>query len=255
MSGVVIHTAEEIVRIRIAAQATAWVREELRKQILPGMSTLDVDRLAGMLIMQTGGTSSFLGYNGFPGNICVSINDTVVHGIGSDNVIIGENDILSIDLGVTLNGATGDTAITLAFRENLPEEVKNLLHRTEESLHAGIKQARKGNFVRNISAAVEAVGKKAKLGIVRQYVGHGCGIKLHEEPEIPNFVVPGNRGPRLVPGMVLAIEPMFNLGSHQVYIEPDRWTVRTRDGSLSAHFEHQVLITENEPEILTCPKM
>ncbi|MDD2478809.1 MAG: type I methionyl aminopeptidase [Victivallaceae bacterium] len=255
MSGVVIHTPEEIVRIRIAAQATAWVREELRKQIVVGMSTRDVDYLGARLITQTGGTSSFLGYNGFPGNICVSINDTVVHGIGSPEVIIGEKDILSIDLGVTINGATGDTAITMVFTDNPPENIRNLLRYTEESLYAGIAQARKGNFVRDISAAVQAVGKKAKLGIVRQYVGHGCGIKLHEEPEIPNFVVAGSRGPRLVPGMVLAIEPMFNLGTHQVYTESDRWTVRTRDGSLSAHFEHQVLITENEPEILTCPKM
>ncbi len=255
MREVIVHTPQEIIRIRRAAEATARVRDQLREMISPGMTTRQVDDIAGRLIAGTGGTSSFLGYHGFPGNICISLNDVVVHGIGSDRAVIGENDILSIDLGVTLEGATGDTAITLTFKPDVPEDIARLLRATEEGLYAGIAKAKAGNYIRDISAAVEAIAKKAKLGIVRQYVGHGCGIKLHEPPEIPNFVLPGFRGPRLVPGMVLAIEPMFNLGSHQVYTEPDRWTVRTRDGKWSAHFEHQVLITETEPEILTCLKM
>ncbi len=255
MRDVVIHTPEEIVRIRRAAQATAFVREQLRMMIAPGMTTRNVDELAGRLIAETGGTSSFLGYHGFSGNICISLNDVVVHGIGSDKAVIKDTDILSIDLGVTIDGATGDTAVTLTFRDDQPEAVKRLLKATEEGLYAGIAAARKNNFVRDISAAVEAVAKKAGLGVVREYVGHGCGIKLHEAPEVPNFVMRGFRGPKLVPGMVLAIEPMFNLGTAQVYTEPDRWTVRTRDGQWSAHFEHQVLITETEPEILTCLKM
>ncbi len=255
MRDVVIHTPEEIERIRIAAQATATVREQLRTMIIPGMTTRNVDELAGRLIAETGGTSSFLGYHGFSGNICISLNDVVVHGSGSDRVVIKDTDILSIDLGVTINGATGDTAVTLAFRDDLSADLKRLLTATEEALYAGIAEARKGKFIRDISAAVEAVAKKAKLGVVREYVGHGCGIKLHEPPEVPNFVMPGFRGPKLVPGMVLAIEPMFNLGSARVYTESDRWTVRTRDGQWSAHFEHQVLITETEPEILTCLKM
>lgn len=255
MRDAVIHTPEEIERIRIAARATAAVREQLRKMILPGMTTRQVDELAGRLIAETGGTSSFLGYHGFPGNICISLNDVVVHGIGSDEAAVQDTDILSIDLGVTINGATGDSAVTLTFRDDLPSGVKRLLAATEEALYAGIAQARKGNFVRDISAAVEAVAKKAGLGVVREYVGHGCGTRLHEPPEVPNFVLPGFRGPKLAPGMVLAIEPMFNLGSARVYTEPDRWTVRTRDGQWSAHFEHQILITETEPEILTCLKM
>lgn len=250
---VIIHTPEEISRIRVATRVTADVRDELLSLIQAGMSTREVDALAGVLIAKTGGTSSFLGYGGFPGNVCISVNDVVVHGIGNDKTIIKDGDIVSIDIGVTIDGATGDTARTIPIGKVTPQ-VENLLKLTEESLMAGISQAVKGNHIGDISAAVEAVANRGKLGVVRDYVGHGSGIKLHEPPEIPNFRS-RYKGPELRPGMVLAIEPMFNLGTWKVRTERDGWTVRTCDGKYSAHFEHMVLIKEDETEILTWPKM
>lgn len=249
----IIHTPEELVRIREAARVTAVVREQIRNLARPGMSTLELDEIAGKLIADTGGQSAFLGYRGFPSNICISVNDVVVHGIGSARHILQEDDIVSVDIGIQLNGAIGDTATTFALSANISPDKSRLLNNTEKSLLEGISKAVKGNYIRDISATVESVAKKARLGVVREYVGHGCGIKLHEPPEIPNFVC-SYRGPRLVPGMVLAIEPMLNLGTYKVYTESDQWTVRTKDGSLSAHFEHMVLITEKEPEVLTWPK-
>ena len=252
--GVVIHTPEEIVRIRKAAQLSAKVRDEIASLACAGMTTLELDRLAGSLIAATGGTSAFLGYGGFPGNICISVNDEVVHGIGTADRVLLPTDVVSIDLGVKIDGACGDTALTFTLGAPVPPVVQNLIEATSKALMAGISRAVAGNYVRDISQAVEAVGKKAGCGIVRDYVGHGCGIRLHEEPEVPNYVTP-MRGPQLVPGMVLAIEPMFNAGTHQVVTDRmGKWTVRTRDGAVSAHFEHMVLITENEPEILTWPK-
>lgn len=248
----IVHTPEEIARIRQAAEATAWVRDELSGKIQPGMTTREIDVLAGCLIARTGGTSSFLGYHGFPGNICISVNDVVVHGIGDDRTVVNDGDIVSIDIGVTLDGATGDTARTVPLGKISPE-VEKLLAVTEEALMNGIAQAVAGNHIGDISAAVERAAVKAKLGVVRDYVGHGCGIALHEPPEIPNFRSRYN-GPLLVPGMVLAIEPMFNLGTWKVRTERDNWTVRTCDGKWSAHFEHLVLVTEKTPEILTWPK-
>ncbi len=248
----IIHTPEEISRIRTAAQATAWVRDELAAKLEPGMTTKEVDVLAGCLIAQTGGTSSFLGYYGYPGNVCISVNDVVVHGIGNNETMLHEGDIVSIDIGVTINGATGDTARTVPLGRISPD-VERLLVNTELSLMKGIEQAVAGNHIGDISAAVEKVAVRAGLGVVRDYVGHGCGIKLHEPPEIPNFQS-RYHGPRLEPGMVLAIEPMLNLGTWKVRTERDNWTVRTCDGKWSAHFEHLVLVTEEKPEILTWPK-
>lgn len=250
----VIHTESELAGIRLASQAAAVVREHLKSLISAGMSTKDVDVLAGSLISQTGGKSAFLGYRGFPGQICISVNDEVVHGIGRADRILKQDDIVSIDIGVELAGGVGDTALTLALNAEIPPRTSDLLIYTERALYAGIEQARVGKYIKDISIAIEKVAKNAKLGIVREYVGHGCGTKLHEPPEIPNFSSI-YRGPRLREGMVLAIEPMFNLGTHRVYTESDHWTVRTQDGKLSAHFEHMVLITSNEPEILTCLKM
>jgi methionyl aminopeptidase len=253
----VIHTPQEIVSIRAACAAAAYVRDQLASLIRPEMSTKDVDDLAGRLIFQTGGKSAFLGYRGYypyPGQICISVNDEVVHGIGRPDRIIRPEDIVSIDIGVELDGGVGDTAITLAMQSEIPPRTRELLEITELALKAGIERARSGNYVKDISAAIQRVADKAKLGVVREYVGHGCGVKLHEPPEVPNFVCI-YRGPKLAPGMALAIEPMFNLGTHKVFTEHDHWTVRTCDGKLSAHFEHMVLITEREPEILTCQKM
>jgi len=250
----VIHTKEEIPKIRYAARLTAGVRDQIRMLARPGMSTYELDQLAGVLINDTGGTSAFLGYHGFPGNICISVNDEVVHGIGRPDRILQETDIVSIDVGINYDGGIGDTAVTFTFFEDIDADVKRLLEHTEKSLYEGIDQAKAGNHIRDISKAVEKAAKAARLGVVREYVGHGCGTKLHEPPEVPNFVC-NQKGPKLRPGMILAIEPMLNLGTYKVFTEADRWTVRTVDGSLSAHFEHMVLITENEPEILTWPKM
>ncbi len=250
----VIHSSEELKSIRRAAQAAAVVRDRLPKMVQPGMTTLAVNELAGRIIAELGGQCAFLGYHGFPANICVSVNDEVVHGIGSVNRILDENDIVSVDIGVTLDGGIGDTATTFTLNEQCSGEISHLLKYTHKALLKGIEQAVVGNHVRDISAAIEKVARKAGLGIVREYVGHGCGIKLHEPPEVPNFVC-AHRGPKLRPGMVLAIEPMLSLGNGRVLTEKDHWTVRTIDGSWSAHFEHMVLITEKKPEILTWPKM
>jgi len=250
----IIHSAEEISRIRVACRLTDQVRQQLSEMIKPGMTTFDVDMLAGELIQKCGGKSAFKGYYGYPGNICISVNDEVVHGIGRPDRILDPKDIVSIDIGVHYDGAIGDCATTVSFTEQ-PPEIARLLQGTAEALQLGIQAARAGNYIRNISAAVEGCAKRYKLGIVREYVGHGCGIQLHEPPEIPNFTGPG-RGSLLSPGMVLAIEPMLNAGSGAVTTDKlDHWTVRTKDGRWSAHFENMILITDNEPEILTCQKM
>ncbi|MDR0933029.1 MAG: type I methionyl aminopeptidase, partial [Victivallales bacterium] len=183
----VIHTPDEIERIRYAAGLTAQVRDEIAGAAKPGMTTFDLDQIAGELIRSTGGKSAFLGYRGYPGNICISLNDEVVHGIRSAERIILDTDIVSIDVGIEINGGIGDTALTFGFGELTPD-LKRLLTGTKEALMAGIKQARRGNHVRDISFAVEQTAKKHRLGVVREYVGHGCGTHLHEPPEVPNFV-------------------------------------------------------------------
>ncbi|MEG2075610.1 MAG: type I methionyl aminopeptidase [Victivallaceae bacterium] len=250
----IIHTPEEIVRIRRATEATAFVRDQIPQMVTAGMTTGDINELAGRLIKETGGTSAFLGYYGFPGNICISVNDEVIHGIGSHQRVLAETDIVSIDVGVCIDNACGDSALTFSLCEKPSEEVKMLLNNTRQALMNGIKAAVSGKHISDISRAIENTARAAKLGVVRDYVGHGCGVKLHEPPEIPNFVMPGECGPKLVPGMVLAIEPMFNLGTYRVKTDGDNWTVRTCDGKWSAHFEHMILITDNKPEILTWQK-
>ena len=249
----VIHTQDEIVRIRRAGQLTALVRDQIAAAIQPGMTTWDLDQLAGEYIRATGGRSAFLGYCGFPGNICISVNEEVIHGIGVPTRIINPGDIVSVDVGVEIDGALGDTATTVAVGEVSPD-VKRLLQGTQDALASGIAASIKGHRVRHISAAVEKVANKAKLGIVRDFVGHGCGTKLHEPPEIPNYTSVCS-GVELVPGMVICIEPMFTLGNYSVVVDrADSWTVRTRDKSFSAHYEHMILITEDKPEILTWQK-
>lgn len=247
----VIHTPEEIERIREAARAAAKAREEIAGLVQPGMTTKQLDDMAGAVIHALGGTPTFLGYAGFPRNICISVNDVVVHGIANDETVIQPGDLVSVDVGVTLRGGIGDTAKTV-IAGNVPvsKSIERLMAGTQAALEAGIRAARGGFHVRDISAAVEKEANACKLGIVRDLVGHGCGTKLHEPPEVPNFTT-RNPGPKLLPGMVLCIEPMLNLGTSKVYVEPDQWTVRTADGKASAHFEHMVLITENQPEVLT----
>ena len=250
---VVIHTKREIAGIREACAATAHVRDELCKAVRPGISTRRIDALAKELIAQVGGSSAFLGYRGFPGQVCISLNDEVVHGIGRHDRVIQCGDLVSLDVGVKLNGFIGDTARTVAVPPpSVPIAVK-LMRATQKSLEAGIAAAQAGNNVNDISQAVEQVVISAGFSAVRDFVGHGCGCALHEAPEVPNFAQ-RNRGPKLRAGMVLAIEPMVNVGAYQVRVDEDGWTVRTTDHSLSAHFEHMVLITNGKPEILTWPK-
>ena len=253
-TNVVIHTPAEIAGIRRAAAATAEVRDRLAQFVQPGLTTADVDRQAEKLIRQTGGSSAFLGYHGFPGQICISINQEVIHGIGRPERVIMPGDVVSMDVGVRLDGYVGDTALTLCAGTSPGPQVDRLLQATREALAAGVEKARAGNYINHVSTAVEAVVKRYGFSVVRDFVGHGCGCELHEPPEVPNFAR-RRRGEKLVPGMVLAIEPMVNCGSHRVEVDrQDKWTVRTVDGSLSAHYEHMVLITRNRAEILTCPK-
>jgi methionyl aminopeptidase len=252
---VVIHTDSELDGIRRAAQATAYVLDKLCEGIHPGMTSLQIDAEAERLIRETGGRSAFLGYHGFPGQICISINDEVVHGIGKAERVVQTGDLVSLDVGVKLDGFIGDTARTVAAG-GTPTTAQNkaLLDTTRKALEAGIAKARMGNYINDISKAVEKVVLDAGFTVVRDFVGHGCGCELHEPPEVPNFQQK-QRGPKLRPGMVLAIEPMVNAGTHRVKVDRlDGWTVTTADGEPSAHFEHMVLITRNKPEILTWPK-
>lgn len=246
----VVHSAQDIEGIRRAARATAWVRDQLATQVRPGMTTLEIDRLGETLIRQTGGTSAFNGYRGYPGQVCVSVDDVVVHGIGSADVLVRPGQLVSMDVGVKLNGYIGDSAVTVCAGGVAPREARELLETAKQALQAGIEACRAGNFVNDISRAVEQTVQPRKYGIVRDFVGHGVGRELHEPPEIPNFSQ-RTRGCRLVPGMILAIEPMINLGEADVVVDRDGWTARTSDGSPSAHCEHMVLVTENGPEILT----
>lgn len=245
---IILKSPRQIERMRAAGRLTALTVAELKKAIRPGITTGDLDALAEEFITARGGIPTFKGYQGFPASICTSINYEVVHGIpGLRQVKSG--DIISIDIGVTYDGYVGDSAFTVPVGD-VSQETLNLLSVTEEALHKGIAQARVGNRLSDIGHAVESHAMSAGYSVVRTFVGHGIGTKMHEEPLVPNFGPPG-RGPRLQEGMVLAIEPMVNKGSGEVRVLPDDWTVVTADGSLSAHFEHTVAITANGPEILT----
>ena len=216
--------------------------------IKPGCTTKELDDAAGAVIARFGGKSPFLGYKGYPGNICVSVNEEVVHGIpGKRRIQYG--DVVSLDVGIILNGFVGDTATTVPVGLLKPR-TEELLRVTEQALHAGIGKAKAGNRVGDISFAVQSFVEAHGFAVVREFVGHGVGRKLHEDPQIPNYGR-ANDGPKLKPGMTLAIEPMINAGTFEVQMLNDGWTVVTADGAPSAHFEHTVLVTEGEPEILT----
>ena len=218
--------------------------------VQPGVTTGEIDRLIRQYIEKMGAKPSFLGYGGFPASACISINETVIHGIPG-NRVIREGDIVSIDVGAQLNGFHGDNAATFAAGK-VTAEAQALMDATRESLYEGIKAATAGNRVGDIGAAVQRYVEMRGYSVVRQFVGHGVGTHLHEDPSVPNFGTPG-RGPKLLPGMTLAIEPMVNAGTHEVSILGDGWTTVTRDGRLSAHFEHTVAITPDGPVILTDP--
>ena len=246
-----IYSEHEIAGVRRAAQAAAQVLQRLCEAVRPGLSTLDVDNLAGEYIRETGGTSGSYHYHGFPRQICVSLNDEVVHGIGRADRIIMPGDLVKLDVVVTLGGYNGDTARTVCAGGCPAPLAKSLMDATSDALAAGIAAARDGNCINDIGRAVERVARASGFSTVRDMVGHGCGRHMHEPPEVPNFSVFG-KTPRLRPGMIICIEPMVNAGRYPIEVDAsDRWTTRTRDNSLSAHFEHQILITPQEPEILT----
>jgi methionyl aminopeptidase len=235
--------------LREANQILARILQELKEDIRVGLSTEALDRKAERLIETAGGKPAFKGYRGYPKTICASINEQVVHGIPSPNVFLKEGDILSIDIGITFRGYVGDTAATFPVGE-VSDEKKRLVQVTSESLYQGIKQAREGNRLSDISHAVQAHVERRGFSVVRDFVGHGIGQQMHEEPQIPNFGRP-HLGPRLQAGMVLAIEPMVNAGTHEVKVLSDRWTAVTKDGRPSAHFEHSVVVTKGDAEILS----
>ncbi len=243
-----IKSASELDAMRRVNQMTARVRDALADSVEPGITTLEIGNLAQKMIRELGGTSAFYGYHGFPGQVCVSVNDEVVHGIPGHRTI-KEGDLVSIDTGISFEGFIGDTAIT-AVAGKIDDEKQRLLDVTQAALAAGIAQAVEGNRVGDISHAIQTLVEKAGFSIVRDFVGHGIGRELHEDPQIPNFGKPG-RGPKLKAGMTLAIEPMVNLGNKKVRVLDDKWTVVTKDGLPSAHFEHTVAVGKTQAEILT----
>lgn len=235
--------------MREAGRILATVHEELEKILRPGISTYDINKRGHEIIKSFGCEPSFLNYNGYPASICISVNDEVVHGIPDRKRIIKEGDIVSLDAGVIYKGFHSDAARTHGIGEISPE-AKRLIDVTRESFFKGIEFAKEGHHLHEISRAVQSYVEENGFSVVRDLVGHGVGRNLHEDPEIPNFKVPG-RGPLLQEGMTLAIEPMVNQGEYDVWWLEDDWTVVTRDGSLSAHYENTVLVTKGEPEILS----
>ena len=249
---VTVKSAREIDLMREAGRLLAIVHDELGKAIHPGMSTKDIDRLGEDLIRSYDCVPNFLNYNGYPASICVSVNDEVVHGIPRDDRILKEGDIVSLDAGLIYKGYHSDAARTYAVGQISPEAEK-LITVTKQSFFEGIKMAKAGNHLYDISNAVDAYVTSYGYGIVRALVGHGIGTKLHEDPQIPNFAQK-RKGLRLQPGMTLAVEPMINMGTGDVVWLDDKWTVVTADNAYSAHYENTILITDGEPEILTLPK-
>jgi methionyl aminopeptidase len=246
---ITIKNSEEVECMRRSCRAVSEILEKVASRVEPGITTGELDAYAAELIRKTGGTSPFLGYRGFPGTICISVNEEVVHGIGGSRRL-NYGDLVKLDIGILLDGWVGDTATTVAVGAVSPE-AERLMRATEGALHAGIDKVRAGNRLGDVSHAIEKHVQSAGFAVVREFVGHGVGRKLHEDPQIPNYGRAGT-GPRLKPGMTLAIEPMVNVGRSDVRILEDKWTVVTGDGKLSSHFEHTVLVTEGEPEILTC---
>jgi len=238
----------EIQFMRDAGKVVAEALAVIEQLIKPGITTAELDKLAEEFIIKQGAKPSFKGYCGFPASICTSVNDEVVHGIPNNRVLL-EGDIISIDCGAILNGYHGDAARTFPVGK-VSNEAEMLIEVTKNSFFKGVEKAIIGNRLSDISAAVQCYAESHGYSVVRDFVGHGIGTSMHEDPEIPNYGAP-SRGPKLVHGMVLAIEPMINVGKHYVKVKPNRWTVVTRDGSLSAHYENTVAIINNGPEILT----
>lgn len=239
----------EVELMREAGRILALTHDALKKAIKPGITTYDIDRLGEEIIRSYGCIPSFLNYNGYPASICVSVNDEVVHGIPSKERFLKEGDIVSLDAGVIYKGYHSDSARTYGVGD-ISKEAETLIQVTKQCFFEALAVARPGNHIRDIGAAVEAYADKWGYGIVEDLVGHGVGARLHEDPEVPNYVTV-RKGPKLKPGMTIAIEPMITAGTYQVRWLEDDWTVVTMDGSLAAHYENTVLITEGEPEILS----
>lgn len=245
---IILKTKNEIQLMREAGAIVAEILMHLEEHLKPGVTTLELDRLAEKMIVKSGATPTFIGYNGYKHSLCVSINQEVVHGIPSKKIVM-DGDLVSIDCGVTWKGFVADHAKTFCVGQ-VDSKRKALVHNTELSLLKGIENFIDGQRVGDIGHAVESVALVHGYGVVKDFVGHGVGRRMHEEPQVPNFGKPGT-GARLKPGLVLAIEPMFNLGTSQVRVLSDGWTVETQDGAHSAHFEHTIALTDNGPEILT----
>jgi methionyl aminopeptidase len=239
----------EIEKLRSSGRMVRELLEEMRGWVQPGVTTLDLERSVEKRLRQLGVAPAFKGYRGYPCCLCASVNEEIVHGIPSGRRILKSGDIVSLDLGIVLKGYYGDSALTVPVGE-ISENLKKLLRVTEESLELAIQNARAGNRLGDISAAVQQHAERNGFSVVREFVGHGIGREMHEEPQIPNFGKPGH-GPLLKPGMVLAIEPMVNEGGNAVRVLGDQWTAVTADGGYSAHFEHMVAVTRNGPDVLT----
>ncbi len=248
MGQIPIKNAAAIAKMRVAGAAASRVLQGLLKEVAVGVTTGQIDQKCAELIAKEGGKSAFLGYRGFPGQACISVNEEIVHGIGGPRVL-KEGDVISIDVGIVKDGWIGDNASTVAVGV-IPDETKRLLMATEESLYAAIEQVKAGVRLGDVCGAVEAHIKPFGFGVVREFVGHGVGKRLHEEPQVPNYR-PQGRTPKLKAGMILAIEPMVNQGTAKVKMLDDGWTVISKDSSPSAHFEHTVLVTDDGAEILT----
>ena len=249
---IVLKTSRELAIMREAGRISAMALKVAGEAVEPGVSTWEIDRVARKYIESQGAVPSFLGYGGFPASACISVNNVVIHGIPSKRQIIQAGDIVSIDIGAMFEGFNGDNAYTFACGE-ISAEAQRLLDATRESLYEGIKQATAGNRLGDIGSAVQRYVEARGYSVVRDFVGHGVGAKLHEDPSVPNYGTPG-RGVRLLPGMTIAIEPMVNQGRHEVQVQKDGWTTVTRDGKLSAHFEHTIAITPDGPVIMTLPE-
>ena len=247
---ITLKSSHEIDLMRRAGKITAAARTLAGEMVRPGVTTQEIDSAVEHFIRKQGAVPSFLNYHGYPASACISVNDEIIHGIPGKRVL-QEGDIVSVDVGAYIGGFHGDCAATFACGK-ISEEAQNLIDVTRQSFFEGIKFAKEGHRLQDISAAIQSYVEDRGYSIVREYVGHGVGAEMHESPEIPNFGRPG-RGPRLLRGMTLAIEPMVNAGTAAIKLMPDGWTVRTLDGKWAAHYENTVLITDGEPEILTAP--
>ena len=248
---IVLKTKRELDLMREACRISANALKEAGRAVEPGVSTKEIDDIVRKYIQKKGATPSFLGYGGFPASACISVNDVVIHGIPSKKQILKKGDIVSIDIGAFIGGYHGDNAYTFACGD-ISKEAQALLDATKESLYQGIKAAIAGNRIGDIGNGVQKYAEARNYSVVRDFVGHGVGAKLHEDPSVPNYGTPG-RGVRLLPGMTIAIEPMITAGKYDVRVLDDDWTTVTVDGSLAAHFEHSIAITPDGPVIMTIP--